>query len=78
MKIVTVDDYNRVRLPDVKPRQKFSVEAGNNRIVLALVEEVDVPLVKARKVKGRWIGAEGVKVDRKAVVDAIREDRERR
>ena len=77
MKIVTVDDYNRVRLPDVKPRQKFSVETGNNRIVLALVEEKDVPIVKARKVKGRWIGAEGVKVDRKAVVDAIREDRER-
>jgi hypothetical protein len=77
MKIVTVDDYNRVRLPDVKPRQKFSVEAGNNRIVLALVDEVDVPLVKARKVNGRWIGAEGVKLDRQAVINAIREDRER-
>lgn len=77
MKIVTVDDYNRVRLPDVKPRQKFSVEAGNNRIVLALVDEVDVPLVKARKVNGRWMGAKGVKLDRQAIVNAIREDRER-
>jgi hypothetical protein len=77
MKIVTVDDYNRVRLPDVKPRQKFSVETANNRIVLALVDEVDVPLVKARKVNGRWMGAEGVKLDRQAVVNAIREDRER-
>ena len=77
MKTVTVDDDNRIRLPGVKPRQKFSVEAGNNRIVLALVEEVDVPLVKARKVNGRWIGAEGVKVDRQAVINAIREDRER-
>jgi hypothetical protein len=76
--IVTVDDYNRVRLPDVKPRQKFSVsvETGNNRIVLSPVEEADVPLVKARKVNGRWVGA-GMKVDRKAVVNAIREDRER-
>jgi hypothetical protein len=78
VKIVTVDDYNRVRLPKVKPRQKFSVEIGNNRIVLALVEEANVPLVKARKVNGRWIGAEGVKVDRKGVVNAIREDREGR
>lgn len=77
MKIVTVDAYNRVRLPEVKPRQKFSVETGNNRIVLALVEEADVPLVKARKLNGRWIGAKRVKLDRKAVVNAIREDRER-
>lgn len=77
MKTVAVDDDNRIRLPGVKPRQIFSVEAGNNRVVLALVEEVDVPLVKARKVNGRWIGAEGVKVDRQAVINAIREDRER-
>ncbi|MGH8022229.1 MAG: hypothetical protein ACRED1_01505 [Limisphaerales bacterium] len=77
MKIVTVDDYNRVRLPDVKPRQKFSVEAGNNRIVLALVDEVDVPVVRARKVNGEWIGAD-VRIDRKAIIDAIREDRESR
>lgn len=78
MKTVTVDDYNRIRLPGVKPRQKFSVETANNRIVLALVEEIDVPIVKARKVNGRWVGAEGVKPDRTAVVNAIREDRERR
>ncbi|HEV2329421.1 MAG TPA: hypothetical protein VGY56_11610 [Verrucomicrobiae bacterium] len=77
MKIVTVDDYNRVRLPDVKPRQKFSGETGNNRIVLALVDEVDVPVVRARKINGKWIGA-GIKVDRQAIVDAIREDRESR
>lgn len=77
MKIVTVDDYNRVRLPDVKPRQKFSVRAGRDRIVLALVEEADVPVVRARKVNGKWVGA-GVKIDRKAIIDAIREDRESR
>lgn len=75
MKIVTVDDYNRVRLPDVKPRQKFSVQAANNRIVLALVDEADVPLVRARKLNGEWVGAD-IQIDRKAIVDAIREDRE--
>ena len=78
MKIVTVDDYNRVRLPDVKPRQKFSIETGSNgRFVLAPVEEADVPLVRARKINGRWVGA-GIKIDRKAIVDAIREDRDAR
>ncbi len=34
-------------------------------------------LVKARKVKGRWVGA-AVKLDRAAVVEAIRQDREAR
>jgi hypothetical protein len=78
VKIVTVDDYNRVRLPDVKPRQKFSMSTDTgNRIILAPVEEADVPLVKARKVNGRWVGA-GVKIDRKTIVDAIRQDREGR
>jgi hypothetical protein len=78
VKTLTVDDYNRVRLPDVKPRQKFAYEnLGNGRIRLALVEEVTVPLVKARKVNGRWMGAD-VKLDRLAVVNSIREDRESR
>lgn len=78
MKTLTVDDYNRVRLPDVKPRQKLSYEnLGNGRMSLALVEEVNVPLVKARKVNGRWIGAD-VKLDRRAVVNSLREDRDSR
>ena len=78
MKTLTVDDYQRVRLPNVKPRQKFSYEdLGNGRIRLALLEEIDVPLVKARKVNGRWMGAEGMKLDRQALVTSIREDRER-
>ncbi|MGH7940000.1 MAG: hypothetical protein ACREFR_02885 [Limisphaerales bacterium] len=77
MKIVTVDDYNRVRLPDVKPRQKFSLSIDTgNRIVLAPVEGADVPLVKARKINGRWMGA-GMKVDRQAILNSLREDRER-
>jgi len=35
------------------------------------------PLVKARKVRGRWVGA-NVKLDRAAVVNAIKLDREAR
>jgi len=35
------------------------------------------PLVRARKVQGRWIGA-NVRLDRAAIVDAVRLDREAR
>ena len=39
MKTLTVDDYNRVRLPDVKPRQKFAYEnQGGGRIILTVVK----------------------------------------
>jgi len=81
VKILTVDDHNRARLPDVKPRQAFAYEnLGNGRISLTVVvkaEVEDVPLVKARKVNGRWMGAESAKPKRAAVVNSIREDRER-
>ena len=67
-----------MRLPDVKPRQKLSYEnLGNGRFALVLLQETEVPVVKARRVNGRWIGAE-VKLDRKVVVDSLREDREAR
>ncbi|MGA3268271.1 MAG: hypothetical protein ABSE16_15760 [Verrucomicrobiota bacterium] len=79
MKTVTVDDYNRVRIPDAKPRQKFSYESlGDGRVIrLALLKEREVPLVKARKFNDRWMGAKGLKPDRRAIVNSIREDRER-
>ena len=34
-------------------------------------------LVRARKVRGLWVGAKNVKIDSKAIVDSIRRDRER-
>jgi hypothetical protein len=39
---------------------------------------VEVPLVRAIKVKGRWMGNPSVKFNRKAIVDSIRQDREER
>ena len=39
MKTVTVDDYKRVRLPDLKPRQVFAYEnRGDGTLTLTLVE----------------------------------------
>ena len=43
---------------------------------MELVEK-EVRVVRARKVKGRWMGAE-VQLDRAGVVSAIRADREAR
>lgn len=39
MKTLTVDDYQRVRLPDVKPRSKFAYEDnGDGSITLTAVK----------------------------------------
>ena len=38
MKTLTVDDYKRIRFPDVKPRQVFAYENhGDGRLTLTLV-----------------------------------------
>lgn len=34
MKILTVDDYQRVRLPNAKPRAKLRYEKGANGVIL--------------------------------------------
>jgi hypothetical protein len=42
MKTLTVDDYNRIRLPDVKPRQVFAHEKeASGRIILTPVVPVE-------------------------------------
>jgi hypothetical protein len=33
MKTLTVDDYQRVRLPDAKPRSKFAYEPDANGVI---------------------------------------------
>ena len=75
MKLVT-DDRCRLQSRDLfKPNTPYQAERKpDGRVELV---EKQVPLVKARKVKGRWVGA-AVKFDRKAVVAAIRADRDSR
>lgn len=49
MKTLTVDDYNRVRLPDVKPRQVFAHEKEpGGRIILTPVEPAPPRQAKVR------------------------------
>jgi hypothetical protein len=76
MKTLTVDDYQRVRLPAAKPRSKFAYEASGNVITLTELVEKDVPLVKTRKASGFVLV--DANLDRAAIRAAIRADREAR
>ena len=78
MKLVA-DDNGRLACKSLfTPKKAFSAErqADGSIRVVELVEK-EAPVVRARKVKGRWIGAE-VKLDRAKVISAIRADRESR
>jgi hypothetical protein len=76
---VIVDSKKRVVLPPVKPGERFEVaDLDHGRILLTRLAPVEVPLVRAVKVKGRWMGNPSVKFSRKAIVDSIRQDREER
>ena len=76
---VVVDSKKRVVLPPVKPGDRFEVsDLNHGRIVLTRLAPVEAPLVRAVKVKGRWMGSPSVKINRKAIVEAIRHEREER
>lgn len=77
MKTLTVDDYNRVRLPDVKPRQVFAYESGaGGRIVLTPVAPLESKPNKVRFEKrgGRTVGViQGAKFDEAALKQVMAE-----
>jgi hypothetical protein len=76
---VIADSRRRIILAEAKPGDRFDVQAPAEGVFLVRrLEPAELgPLVRARKVRGRWIGAK-VKLDREAVVEAIRLDREAR
>jgi len=78
MKLVS-DNRCRVQSQDLfKPNTPYEASAEpDGSIRLAELVEKEAPLVRARKVKGRWVGA-AIKLDREAVVKAIKRDRESR
>ncbi len=72
MKTLTVDDYQRVRLPDVEPRTKFAYEKdAHGRITLTKLEPAPGRPAKVRFVKrhGRTVGV----TDRPISLQAIRQ-----
>jgi hypothetical protein len=78
MKLVA-DENGRLACKSLfTPRKAFSAERQpDGSIRLAELVEKELPVVRARKVGGRWMGAADLKLDPAAVVAAIRADRER-
>ncbi len=72
MKTVTVDDYQRVRLPDVEPRTKFAYERdAHGRITLTKLEPA-----QGRPAKVRFLKKGGYTVattDQPITMEAIKE-----
>jgi hypothetical protein len=77
MKTLTVDNYQRVRLPDVKPRQVFAHEKGpDGQIILTSVVLAGRKPNKVRFEKrgGRTVGViEGAQFDEAALKQALAE-----
>ena len=72
MRTLTVDDYQRVRLPDVEPRTKFAYEKDDHgRITLTKLEAAQARPARVRFVKrnGRTVAV----TDRPISLQAIRE-----
>lgn len=75
---VKADDKKRVVIPNAKPGDVFNVEFSNGKVLLTKLAPVQSKLVKPRKVKGIWMGAEGVEIVPEEIVAAIQADRESR
>jgi hypothetical protein len=73
---VTLDNKRRGSFgPDFRPGDTFLREVNGETVTFRKLAPATGPILRARKVKGRWIGA-ALKVPAQAIVDAIREDRE--
>lgn len=76
MKTLTVDDYQRVRLPDVAPRTKFAyAKDAEGRITLTKLGPVQPRLAKVRfeKRHGRTVGVTDQPISLKAIKKALAE-----
>jgi hypothetical protein len=78
MKLVADDNGRLACKSRLTPSKAFSAERqADGRIRVIELVEKEVPVVRARKVNGRWMGAK-VQLDRAKVISAIRADREAR
>ena len=76
MKTLTVDDYQRIRLPDVEPRTKFAYEKDlQGRIMLTKLERVHGRPAKVRfeKRNGRTVGVTDQPISLQSIKEALAE-----
>lgn len=76
MKTVTVDDYQRVRLPDAEPRTKFAYEKSEDgRITLTKLEPAPARPAKVRfeKRNGRTVAFTDQPINEAAIQAALAE-----
>jgi hypothetical protein len=76
MKTLTVDDYQRVRLPDVEPRTKFAYERdAQGRITLTKLEPARSRAANVRFVKrnGRTVAVTDRPISLRAIQEALAE-----
>jgi hypothetical protein len=74
MKTLTVDDYQRVRLPNARPRSKFAYEVSSDgRITLTELVEKETRPAKVRFVKrnGRTVGVSDQPISMEAIKAAL-------
>ncbi len=74
MKTLTVDNDNRIRLPDVKPRQVFTHEMEpGGRIILTPIAPIESKPNKVRFVKkdGFTVGVTEQPVSEQAIKEAL-------
>jgi hypothetical protein len=75
MKTVTVDDYQRIRLPDAKPRTKFSYEVRDGTVTLTPLVPKEPPPAKVRfEKRGNYtVGVTGRPISLEAIKAALAE-----
>lgn len=76
MKTLTVDDYQRVRLPDVEPRTKFAYEKdAQGRITLTKLEPAHRRPAKVRFIKknGYTVATTDQPITMEAIEEALAE-----
>ena len=76
MKVLTVDDYQRVRLPGVEPRTKFACEQDSHgRITLTKLEQPQDRPAKVRfhRRNGRTVAITDRPISLRAIKEALAE-----
>jgi hypothetical protein len=73
---VVLDSKRRADFgPTFRPGDIFVREVRGGSVVFRKIESSEPPLVRARRIKGRWVGAD-VKISDAEIVEAIRRDRD--